>query len=124
MTTIRKKTIKKIAATKPASDPIDMLIYEHHLKIKGIVVSKKYDRIYVVLNTGTTIPVIISDFPRLKGAKEEKLNKWRLIGNGAGIHWQDIDEDLSLKGFLRMINIPERKAVINKVKKHQELVVA
>jgi hypothetical protein len=36
----------------------------------------------------------------LRNASKAQLKSWRLIGNGVGIHWEKIDEDLSLEGFL------------------------
>jgi hypothetical protein len=49
---------------------------------------------------GRTISVPIEWFPRLVHASAEKRNRWRLIGNGQGIHWEDIDEDISIAGLL------------------------
>ena len=39
-------------------------------------------------------------FPRLLHASEEERNHWRLIGKGHGIHWDGIDEDISVEGLL------------------------
>ena len=39
-------------------------------------------------------------FPRLIQASPEERNNWRLIGQGQGIHWEDIDEDISVEGLL------------------------
>jgi restriction endonuclease S subunit len=39
-------------------------------------------------------------FPKLRDASEKERNNWRLIGGGIGIHWEDIDEDLSIVGLL------------------------
>jgi len=41
-------------------------------------------------------------FPKLRDASEEERNNWRLIGGGIGIHWEDIDEDLSVAGLLQL----------------------
>ncbi|MFP4292998.1 MAG: DUF2442 domain-containing protein [Cyclobacteriaceae bacterium] len=43
----------------------------------------------------------ISSSARLKKATASQLSNYCLIGKGAGVHWPDIDEDLSLKGFLK-----------------------
>jgi hypothetical protein len=40
-------------------------------------------------------------YRRLREATPEQRSKWELIGRGTGIHWEDIDEDLSLAGLLR-----------------------
>ena len=50
-----------------------------------------------------TIKISISRialFPRLSHASEKEPNNWRLIGRGQGIHWEDIDEDISIEGLL------------------------
>jgi hypothetical protein len=39
-------------------------------------------------------------YPRLKHATPAERNNWRLIGRGEGVHWPDLDEDLSAEGFL------------------------
>ena len=54
----------------------------------------------VELVDGRTISVPLVWFPRLSRASEEKLNNWQLLGGGEGIHWPDLDEDLSVAGLL------------------------
>lgn len=49
---------------------------------------------------GRELSVPLVNFPRLANATERQLNNWRLIGSGIGIHWPDIDEDLSIKKLL------------------------
>jgi len=58
------------------------------------------DTITVELSDGRTISVPLEWFPRLVHATPEEINKWRLIGEGRGIHWEDIDEDISVEGLL------------------------
>ncbi|MDP2992999.1 MAG: DUF2442 domain-containing protein [Deltaproteobacteria bacterium] len=58
------------------------------------------DTLSVDLSDGRTISVPIFWFPRLMYATQEERNNWRLIGNGHGIHWEDIDEDISVEGLL------------------------
>ena len=58
------------------------------------------DRLSVDLVDGRTITVPTAWYPRLHGATEEQRANWRIIG-GYGIHWPDIDEDLSTEGLLR-----------------------
>ena len=55
----------------------------------------------IVLHSGDVLQARISDFDRLKKATAAQLRKWRLIGGGLGIHWGSVDEDLSLRGFIR-----------------------
>ena len=58
------------------------------------------DTLSVDLRDGRTISVPLEWFPRLVHATLEERNNWRLIGKGHGIHWDDIDEDISVKGLL------------------------
>jgi Protein of unknown function (DUF2442) len=53
------------------------------------------------LADGRTIIVPLTWFPRLLSAEPEQRANWRLAGGGFGIHWPDIDEDLSSEGLLR-----------------------
>ena len=55
----------------------------------------------VYLSDGRIISVPIEWFPKLRDASEKQRNNWRLIGGGIGIHWEDIDEDLSVAGLLQ-----------------------
>ena len=54
----------------------------------------------VSLIDGRTIIVPITWFPTLASATKEAVNNWELLGEGEGIHWPDLDEDLSVKGLL------------------------
>ncbi len=54
----------------------------------------------VDLSDGRSISVPIAWFPRLLHSTEQERNNWRLIGKGQGIHWEDIDEDISVEGLL------------------------
>jgi hypothetical protein len=58
------------------------------------------DMLFVQLQDGREIGVPLLWFPRLRKASKEQLNEWRLIGNGVGIHWDSIDEDLSISALL------------------------
>jgi len=46
------------------------------------------------------IRVPLSFYPRLKTAKKERLKNFQIIVSGAGIHWPNLDEDLSVAGLL------------------------
>lgn len=54
----------------------------------------------VDLSDGRTIFVPLGWYPRLEYATPEEREKWRLIGNGHGIYWEDIDEDISVEGLI------------------------
>jgi hypothetical protein len=56
--------------------------------------------IIVELIDGRTISVPLVWFPRLSQASKEQLENWELLGDGEGIHWPDVDEDLSVVGLL------------------------
>ncbi len=59
------------------------------------------DALHVRLIDGREILVPLEWFPRLRDATAEQRANWRLIGRGVGIHWEDLDEDLSVAGLLR-----------------------
>ncbi|MGH8659247.1 MAG: DUF2442 domain-containing protein [Gammaproteobacteria bacterium] len=54
----------------------------------------------VDLSDGRTISVPLAWYPRLTYASRSEQNNWRLIGKGYGIHWEDLDEDISVEGLL------------------------
>ena len=54
----------------------------------------------VELSDGRTISVPLAWYPRLTHATPEERQRWRLIGRGEGIHWTDLDEDVSIEGLL------------------------
>jgi hypothetical protein len=58
------------------------------------------DTLSVDLSDGRSISVPIAWFPRLLHSTEKDRRNWRLIGKGQGIHWEDIDEDISIEGLL------------------------
>jgi Protein of unknown function (DUF2442) len=54
----------------------------------------------VELSDGRTITVPIAWFPRLEHGTPAERTHWRLIGKGEGIHWPDLDEDISVESLL------------------------
>ncbi len=54
----------------------------------------------VELTDGRTITVPLAWFPRLSHGTPEERNHWRLIADGRGIHWPDLDEDISVENLL------------------------
>ena len=58
------------------------------------------DTLSVDLSDGRTISVPLAWFPRLVHASQEERNNWKLIGKGQGIHWESIDEDISVENLL------------------------
>lgn len=59
------------------------------------------DTLSVDLADGRTIIVPLTWFPRLLDASPEQRSQWKISGAGYGIHWPEIDEDLSTEGLLR-----------------------
>jgi Protein of unknown function (DUF2442) len=58
------------------------------------------DSLTVDLVDGRTISVPIGWYPRLLHGGPEERNNWRLVGRGEGIHWPDLDEDVSVENLL------------------------
>lgn len=58
-------------------------------------------RLIVDLMDGRTISVPLAWYPRLAAATPEQRARWEKCGGGYGIHWPDVDEDLSTEGLLR-----------------------
>jgi hypothetical protein len=54
----------------------------------------------VELNDGRSISAPLAWYPRLLHGTPEERNNWRLIGNAEGIHWPDLDEDISIENLL------------------------
>lgn len=72
-------------------------------KSTNVLASKVWfskDMLFVHLQDGREIGVPLLWFPKLRKASEVQLNEWRLIGNGIGIHWESIDEDISISALL------------------------
>lgn len=72
------------------------------------------DTLSVDLSDGRTIAVPLGWFPRLLHATSEERNHWRLIGKGHGIHWEDLDEDISVEGLLAGRPSGESRASLKK----------
>lgn len=58
------------------------------------------DALSVELSDGRTISVPLAWFPRLSHATLEERNTWRLIAGGRGLHWSELDEDVSVENLL------------------------
>jgi Protein of unknown function (DUF2442) len=62
------------------------------------------------LMDGRTISVPLVWYPKLLRATEEQRKNWKIAGGGYGIHWPDLDEDLSTEGLLRGAPAPQHSA--------------
>lgn len=69
------------------------------------------DALIVRLMDGRTISVPLAWYPRLSNSTLEQRKNWQIIGGGYGIHWEDIDEDLSTEGLLRGAPAPRQPLV-------------
>ena len=58
------------------------------------------DALIVDLSDGRTISVPLAWYPRLLHGKTEERNNWRLIGDGEGVNWPGLDEDISVENLL------------------------
>ncbi len=58
--------------------------------------------LHIVMADGRELSVPLEWFPRLRDATPEQRSHWRFIGRGKGIHWPDIDEDISIESLLRL----------------------
>lgn len=78
-----------MSTSAAALEPIatDVSVSEHQLRVS--------------LTDGREIAVPLVWFPRLLKATPTQRANWRLIGRGEGIHWPDLDEDISVAGLLR-----------------------
>lgn len=65
------------------------------------------EELIVELDDGRTISVPLAWFPRLLHGTPEERTNWRLIGEGEGIHWPDLDEDIEVRHLL--LGIPSQE---------------
>lgn len=77
-------------------------------RMNGVKVSA--DDLIVNLMDGRIISVPLAWFPRLLHATVAQRNKWEIVGDGEGIHWPLIDEDISVAGLLRGTPAPAETA--------------
>ena len=68
------------------------------------------DALSVSLRDGRVISVPLVWYPRLLNATPAQRRKWKIAGGGYGIHWPDLDEDLSTEGLLRGARAPRAHA--------------
>jgi hypothetical protein len=68
------------------------------IKATGVIVSE--DTLTVELADGRTVSVPLAWYPRLLQGNSEERNHWEWIGDGEGIHWPYLDEDISVEGLV------------------------
>jgi hypothetical protein len=67
---------------------------------RAVEVTCTSDALRVRLADGRELTVPLEWFPRLRAASADQRAKYRLVGGGLGIHWPDLDEDVSVAGLL------------------------
>ena len=92
-------------------DAIEQLIFDENIKIEAVDIHQSQGLLLLILNTKVVLRFDLASFPLLKNANATALNNYTIIAQGTGIHWPDLDEDLSLKGFLQH----ELKRAVNNV---------
>jgi Protein of unknown function (DUF2442) len=80
--------------------------------VENVAVSQ--DTLRVDLSDGRSLSVPLAWYPRLLYASPAERKRWRLIGRGVGIHWEDLDEDISVEGLLAGRPSGESQASLSK----------
>lgn len=66
----------------------------------AVALSFTNNKMIICLEDGRELSVPLEWFPKLRNATQKQLKQWRLIGNGEGIHWEEIDEDILVENLL------------------------
>ncbi len=77
---------------------MNTLAVEYHAQAQNSMCTE--NELIVELVDGRKISAPLVWFPRLAQASQEELSHWELLGDGEGIYWPDVDEDLSVNGLL------------------------
>jgi hypothetical protein len=83
-------------------DAIERFICNEGLKITSVDLSPAHDKLLIHLNTQLTIVTPTKNYCGLKDASEQCLKNYQIVDGADGIHWPDLDEDLTLKGLLKV----------------------
>jgi hypothetical protein len=81
---------------------------------RAVSVSSSEDELTVQFTDGRSISVPLSWYPRLEHATREERQNWELIGDGTGIHWPAVDEDISVVSLLRGLPSNESQASLRR----------
>jgi len=84
-------------------DTIEVMIYEENLRIEAVDIHPDLDIMIVILNTKAILHQNLSAYKNLSKGNKASLMEYELIAGGIGVHWPQLDEDLSLKGFLQEV---------------------
>ncbi len=80
-------------------DAVDKMIFDEGLRIKSVHVDQELDLLLIILSNKKILRRSIGITTRLKNANEAQLKNFTI--SRTGIHWPELDEDLSLRGFLK-----------------------
>jgi len=83
-------------------------------RVAGVTLTD--DTLSVSMKDGRTITVPLTWYPRLLQATPKQREHWKISGGGYGIHWPELDEDLSTEGLLRGAPAPQAQATRKKVR--------
>ena len=81
---------------------------------RAIKIEITQEELIAFLVDGRTIAVPLSWYPRLLNGSMEERDNWRLIGEGIGIHWPELDEDISVEGLIEGIPSQESQSSLKK----------
>lgn len=119
MNTSRNRNTESIV-TKRSSDPFDKLIFEKGIRIQQFIISKELNLLVLLLSNSAVIKVALKHFPKIKNANKKELETAEIRGNGIGIRWSLLDEDISLKGLIKEVAMNEALSRLQS-KDNQEL---
>ncbi|MDD4855671.1 MAG: DUF2442 domain-containing protein [Sulfuricurvum sp.] len=68
------------------------------------------NELIVTLKDGRVLQLPLSWFPKLNHAPQQLRNNFEILGDGEGIYWEELDEDLSVRGFLQGISLDRASA--------------
>ena len=91
---------------------MNTLVHEHECLAQKVAF--RASSFVVYLNDGRNISVPLVWYPRLLNGNKEELENYELIGDGEGIHWPDLDEDISIEGILAGRRSGESQSSIDK----------
>ena len=81
----------------PSSTPIPELQVP---AVRSVSTSRTRSSLTFELEDGRSVTVPLDWFPRLKEGTEKERKNWQLIGSGHGVHWPDLDEDISVESLV------------------------
>ncbi len=90
------------------------------IEARAQLVAVTADALVVDLVDGRTISVPVAWYPRLAHGTSAERAKWRFIGEGEGVHWPDLDEDISIESLLAGRRSGETQASLQRWLKHRK----